>query len=142
MAADTNTVVLAGRLTRDPEQGAQGPVKLGLAVNGSKKNPDGSWEDVPNFFDVDVWGPQGDNVIKYLGKGSQIVVTGKLKWSQWEKEGRKQSKVTVSADRVQFVGAKAPGTSAPQSDAFTVKSDVPMDNDFSTGTSSTEDIPF
>lgn len=62
MAQNINMVALTGNLTKDPESHAVGNtsvVSLRLAVNGSKKNQQGVWEDKPNYFDVNVWGAQG-----------------------------------------------------------------------------------
>jgi single-strand DNA-binding protein len=94
---------------------------LGLAVNASRKNAQGEWEDKPNFFDVNVWGPQGVNCAKFLSKGSSIVLDGRLEWQSWEKDGKKQSKVLVVAQQVQFQGKGPAGEKAE-----TTYDDVPF----------------
>ena len=124
MASNINRVVLSGNLTRDPETkeiGATTLCTLGLAVNASRKNAQGDWEDKPNFFEVNVWGPQGVNCAKYLSKGSSIVLDGRLEWQSWEKDGKKQSKVIVVAQQVQFQSK-----GQPDSKAETTYDDVPF----------------
>jgi len=129
MGADTNTVVIAGRLTRDPELRAVGSTSvasLRLASNSSKKVGD-NWEDVAGFFNVSVWGSQGENVARFCSKGSQVVVTGRLVWREWEKDGVKRQEVGVTASQVQFVGGK--------SDRPAAVAEVPIESEF-------DEVPF
>lgn len=116
MPSNINRVVLSGNLTRDPETREVGSTTLctlRLAVNASRKNAQGEWEDKPNYFDVNVWGPQGVNCAKYLAKGSALVLDGRLEWQEWEKDGQKNQKVLVVAQQVQFLkGAESTGTPA------------------------------
>ena len=74
MAGNINRVIITGNLTKDPElqtlSGAGTNVcSLRIACNGRRKNIEGQWEDQPNYFDVTVWGQQGDNCKRYLTKG-------------------------------------------------------------------------
>lgn len=103
-----NRVVVSGNLTRDPElrmAGSTPCLNLGIAVNDRKKNNDtGAWEDVPNFFDAVVWGARGESLSRFLAKGTKVVISGRLKWSQWETSaGDKRSKVEIVADDVEFM---------------------------------------
>jgi single-strand DNA-binding protein len=76
-------------------------LKMGVAVNDRRKNQQsGEWEDVPNFLDVTVFGTRAEALTRYLSKGSKVAVEGKLRWSQWEKDGVKRSKVEIIADEV------------------------------------------
>ncbi len=77
--------------------------ELGIAVNERSKDASGEWGDRVNFFNVTVWGAQGENVARYLKKGSPVAVDGRLRWEQWEKDGQKRSAVKVVADNVQFL---------------------------------------
>lgn len=101
-----NLVVISGNLTRDPDmrQTASGMeiLKLGVAVNDRAKNKDGEWEDVPNFFDVTVFGKRASTLSGRLAKGAKVHISGRLKWSQWEKGGEKRSKVEIIANDVEF----------------------------------------
>ena len=73
MAGNINRVVLVGNLTRDPElrhTPSGTPVcSLRLAVNTRRKDESGQWTDKPNYFDITVWGQQGENCAQYLSKG-------------------------------------------------------------------------
>jgi single-strand DNA-binding protein len=106
-----NAVVLSGNLTKDPELrhttgGGMAIVEMRLAVNGRKKTAAGEWVDDPNFFNVTVFGKQGENCVTYLAKGRPIMVSGRLNWREWEKDGNKRQAVDVIADSVQFLGGK------------------------------------
>lgn len=141
MAQNINMVALTGNLTKDPEShevGSTSVVSLRLAVNGSKKNQQGVWEDKPNYFDVNVWGAQGESCMKYLSKGRPVAVNGRLEWSEWEKDGKKNQAVRVVANQIQFLGNGDTGGSSPQHD---VKVDM-GGLETPTKTVITDDIPF
>jgi single-strand DNA-binding protein len=110
-----NRVCITGNLTRDPElrstAGGMAILKMGIAVNDRRKNSQsGEWEDVPNFFDVVMFGARGESLSRFLNKGSKIAVEGKLRWSQWETpEGDKRSKVEIVADDVEFMSTRGEG---------------------------------
>lgn len=114
--ANINVVVLSGNLTRDPEYrdvGDRGVCKIGLAVNGRKKNGD-EWVDVPNFFDVSVWGAPAEWCRDQLSKGSSVVVSGRLQWRSWEAEdGTKRSAVDVVAHDVVLPPRSAAANDTP-----------------------------
>lgn len=111
-----NRVIVSGNLTRDPEtrQAGSGTVtQFGIAVNDRRKNAQsGEWEDVPNFFDVLVWGTRGESLSRFISKGSKVVVAGRLRWSSWtNNEGEKRSKVEIVADDVDFMSSRSGGGS-------------------------------
>ena len=113
-------------MTKDPETrevGATSLCTLRLAVNASRKNAQGEWEDKPNYFDVNVWGPQGVNCAKYLTKGSSVAIDGRLEFQEWEKDGNKQSKVLVIAQQVQFLRT---GDNEASSTASSETDDIPF----------------
>lgn len=110
-----NRVIVSGNLTRDPETrqaGGNTVTQFGIAVNDRRKNAQsGEWEDVPNFFDVLVWGARGESLSRFISKGSRVVVAGRLRWSQWtNKEGEKRSKVEIVADDVDFMSTRSSGS--------------------------------
>lgn len=118
MARDIARVTIVGRLTRDPElsqlPSGTSVCKLGVAVNSSFKDGSGQWQEKPNFFDVKVWGAQGENCARYLAKGRQVAVDGRLNYDAWEaQDGSKRSRVDVVADTVMFLGGPGEGSSAP-----------------------------
>ena len=113
-----NRVVISGNLTRDPElrQTAGGLPVLGfsVAVNDRRKNQStDEWEDYPNFVDCTLFGARAASVAKYLGKGAKVAIEGKLRWSQWEKDGQKRSKLEVIVDELEFMSRNG-NQSAPQ----------------------------
>lgn len=109
---DVNIVVLMCRLTKDPElrslPSGTSLCALRVAFSTSWKNSStGEWEDRPNYVDVTVWGNQGEACARYLRKGSQICVHGRLQWREWQTDGgNKRQAVDISAEQVQFVGGK------------------------------------
>ncbi len=150
-ATNINRVVLTGNLTRDPELRStpSGTSVCGLRVacNTRRKDASGQWVDKPNFFDVTVWGAQGENCAQYLSKGRPVAIDGRLEWREWEAKdgsGKRQS-VDIIADSVQFLGSRDGGEE--NGSRFTPQSDVPADTaDFQSapagGGSSDDDIPF
>ena len=107
--ASFNKVLLMGNLTRDPDLKAlpsgSTVCDLGLAVN-EKTKKDGEWVEEVSFFDITVWGKQGENCAEYLSKGRPVFIEGRLKLDTWEQEGQKRSKLKVVANNVQFLGGK------------------------------------
>jgi single-strand DNA-binding protein len=146
-SSNINVVVITGNLTRDPDLrttgGGTSICQLRVAVNGRRKNQNGEWVDDPNFFDVTVWGKQGENAAQYLSKGRPVAVEGRLDWREWEaKDGSgKRQAVQIIANSVQFLGGKKDGDSGGQQ-----QSSAPADeSDFvgaTAGGGGDEDIPF
>ena len=95
-----------GNLTRDPEykelSGGTHVVEFGLAVNRKFKKGDELIDD-PCFVDIAVWGKQGEDCQKMIKKGSAVFIDGFLKFSSWETDGVKRSKLRVTANNVQFL---------------------------------------
>ena len=144
--ADINHVVLIGRLTRDAElkytAGGQAVCKFSIAVNRRRKNGD-QWEDEANFFDIVLWGRQGESLHPYLMKGKMVGVDGELRQDRWQQDGQNRSKVEIVANYLQLLGGtpgsgherQNPQGSAPVSDGAGV-SPAPKSDGF------TDDIPF
>jgi len=131
-ATNINRVVLTGNLTHDPElrslQSGMSVCKLRVACNTRRKNnATGEWEDKPNYFDVTVWGAQGENCARFLSKGRPVAIDGRLEWREWEgQDGNKRQSTEIIADAVQFLGGRDDG--AGGGGGFTPRSDVPVDN--------------
>jgi single-strand DNA-binding protein len=150
-ATNINRVVMTGNLTRDPElrttPSGTSVCSLRVACNTRRKDASGEWVDKPNYFDVTVWGAQGENCATYLQKGRPVAVDGRLEWREWEdKEGNKRQAVDIIADSVQFLGSPA-GDGSGNGGRFTPQSDVPADTaDFKAAPvgagQSDDDIPF
>jgi single-strand DNA-binding protein len=148
-----NRVVLTGNLTKDPElrstSSGTSVCSLRLAVNTSKKDSStGQWVEKPNFFDITVWGAQGENCAKYLSKGRPVAVDGRLEWREFtDKDGNNRQAVEIWADSVQFLGARDDsGGGNGGGQRFSPQSDVPADTgDFQpagAGAGTDDDIPF
>ncbi len=153
-ASNINTVVITGNLTRDPELrstgGGTSVCDMRVAVNSRRKDQSGNWVDKPNYFDVTVFGAQGENCSTYLSKGRPVAVEGRLDWREWEaKDGSgKRQAVSIIANTVQFLGSRD-GGGENGGNRFTAQSDVPADtSDFDSPETpaavgaSDDDIPF
>jgi single-strand DNA-binding protein len=149
-STNLNRVIITGNLTRDPElrnlPSGTAVCNLRVAVNTRRKDGQtGEWVDKPNYFDVTVWGMQGENCAQYLSKGRPVAVDGRLEWREWEdKQGNKRQSVDIIADSVQFLGSREGGENGGR---FTPQSDVPADTgDFESAPvgagGSDDDIPF
>lgn len=118
--ADINNVVLVGRLTRDAElkytTSGQAVCKFSIAVNRRRKNGE-QWEDEANFFDVVLWGRQGEALGQYLLKGKTIGVEGELRQDRWQQDGQNRSKVEIVADNIQLLGGSGFGGGNAQSNS-------------------------
>jgi single-strand DNA-binding protein len=147
--ADINHVVLVGRLTRDAElkytPGGQAVCKFSVAVNRRRKNGD-QWEDEANYFDVVLWGRQGESLNQYLLKGKTVGVEGELRQDRWQQDGQNRSKVEIVAGNIQLLGGGSSGSVGSsggnsgngQQSSWQGKNEksTPSDDDF------TDDIPF
>ena len=150
-ASNINIVAITGNLTRDPElrstPSGTSVCKLRVAVNSRRKDgASGEWVDKPNYFDVTVWGAQGENCATYLSKGRPVAVEGRLDWREWEtQDGQKRQAVEIIANSVKFLGSRD-GGGGGGGNGFEATSDVPADtSDFekaAVGESSDDDIPF
>ncbi len=151
-ATNVNVVVVTGNLTRDPElrstPSGTSVCKLRVAVNSRRKNQSGEWEDKPNYFDVTVWGAQGENCATYLSKGRPVAVEGRLDWREWEtQDGGKRQAVEIIANSVQFLGSRD-GPPGNGGNGIAAQSDVPADTSDFEGSEPTavgsadDDIPF
>ena len=160
---DLNHVVLIGRLTQDLGSdersfgyvgNGQARANVSIAVNRSKKNGD-QWVEEVNYFNITIWGKTAENLKPYLTKGKQICVEGHLKQDRWEKDGQKQSRVTIVADQVQLLGGRGDNSqssgSAGGAPRFQQINSAPTQNSYSnnyqesygdTGNDFPEDIPF
>ncbi|MDX6408765.1 MAG: single-strand DNA-binding protein [Gaiellaceae bacterium] len=147
--ANINRVVLVGNLTKDPElrhtPSGTAVCKLRIAVNTRQKDPQGNWGDKPNYFDVTVWGNQGESCAQYLSKGRPVGVDGRLDWREWDaQDGSKRQAVEIIADTVQFLGSRE-GGGAGGGDGerqFVPAAATAGNEDFSSSASADDDIPF
>ena len=131
-----NRVNISGNLTRDPEvrmtSGGTQVLSFGVAVNDRRRNPQtGEWEDYPNFVDCTMFGSRAEAVSRYLSKGSKVASEGKLRYSSWERDGQRRSKLEVIVDEIEFMsrgqqqgqGGYAP---APQQGGYATAPQAPQ----------------
>lgn len=114
-----NKVMITGNLTRSPElrstQGGTAVLTFGVAVNDRRKNPQtGDWEDYPNYVDCALFGKRAETVSKFIDKGSKVAIEGSLRYSSWEKDGHKRSKLEVIVDEIEFMSRRDQGEAQNQ----------------------------
>lgn len=145
-----NKVILMGNLTADPEvrttPSGQSVTSFSLAVNRTFRGSDGNRREETSFINCTAWGNTGETIAKYVGKGRQLLVSGRLQQRSWEDKetGKRRSAIDVIVEEFSFVndgrgsGANAAGgsqkaSSQPSADAAEVDADEPID---------LSDIPF
>ena len=161
-ASNINRVIITGNLTRDPELRSTGG---GMAIcalriaNNTRRKQGEEWVDYANYFDVKIFGRQGENAAQYLSKGRPVAIDGRLEWREFtDKEGNKRQAVEIIADNVQFLGGRGEdggggGGYGAGGGGFTPRSDIPVDTaDFAAAPSGNgggrssapadDDIPF
>ena len=144
-----NKAMVYGNLTRDPEQRSLpsgiAVTSFSLATNRRYKDRDGNWQDTVDYHNVVVFGRQAETSAQYLKKGSGALVEGRLQTRSWDKDGQKQYRTEIVADRVQF-GPRGGGAGAPADDASDAKSEAPEGGnegmDYPEEEINPDDIPF
>lgn len=135
-----NCVVVQGNLTRDASEGMRRGANdtafgsFTIAVNKSVKDGD-SWKDKPSYIRVKGFGRNYENSIKWMTKGSSVIVEGSLEQEVWEKDGNKHSEIIVIADRIYPTYKKGEGSGNGNSQN---SAPVPQQNDLGFK----EDFPF
>jgi len=114
--ADLSVAVLVGRLVRDAElkyvSSGQAICHFSVATSSRKKKGD-QWIDEASFWDVDLWGKQGESLNQYLVKGKQVAVEGTMSQDHWEQDGQKRMKVKINANSVQLIGGGERAQASP-----------------------------
>ena len=142
--ASFNRVILVGNITRDIElkytQSSLAVTELGLAVNDRRKTQAGEWIEETTYVDVTLWGRTAEIAGEYLGKGSSVLIEGRLKLDTWEKEGQKRSKLRVVGERMQMLGSRG-GGNRPSSENQNTQSAI-VDASSPAGGPPDDDVPF
>ena len=101
-----NAVNLSGNIGRDPElrssQAGTSILSFPLAVSERVKKGD-EWTDYTNWVDVVVFGRRADSLGKILVKGMKVALAGRLRYSTWERDGQKRSKLEVIAEDIDIM---------------------------------------
>ena len=148
-----NKALISGNIGGDPNlrQTASGMqvLSFSVAVNDRVKGEDGQWTDRPNWIDCVMFGNRAKSVSRFLSKGSKVAIEGKLRWSQWERDGQKRSKIEVIVDEIEFMASR--GDAPSQATAQPVRQQAPYQPQMGgmpqavgpvTGTIYDDDIPF
>lgn len=136
-----NKVILVGRLTKDPEMRTTNTgmtvASFSLAVNRNFKNKEGNYD--TDFFNISVFGKQAENVSRYVVKGSQVGIEGRLQNRTYDaQDGTKRYVTDVIADNVEFMGSKKDSSNYSVDNTYTV-----MDSPSSeTGVDISSEDPF
>ena len=107
-----NKVILLGRLGKDPEiryTTSQFPIcNFSLATSERRKDQSGEWKDATECHNIVVLGKSGENCQKFIKKGSEVYIEGKIQTRKWQdKEGKDRYTTEILAGTVQFLGGKA-----------------------------------
>lgn len=101
-----NIVSISGNVGRDPEvrstKGGTSVLTFSVAVNERVKNGN-EWTDYTNWVDVTVFGRRAESLGQILKKGMKVAVSGRLRYSSWDKDGQKRSKIEVIASDVDLM---------------------------------------
>ncbi len=145
-----NKVILMGNLTADPEvrttPSGQSVTSFSLAVNRTFRGSDGNRREETSFINCTAWGNTGETIAKYVGKGRQLLVSGRLQQRSWEDKetGKRRSAIDVIVEEFSFVndgrgsstnagGGSQKSNTQPPADTAEVDADEPID---------LSDIPF
>lgn len=142
-----NKAMIYGNLTRDPELKAlpsgMNVCSMSLATNRVYNDRDGKRQESTDYHNIVVFGKQAETSAKWLTKGSGVYVEGRLQTRSWDKDGQKQYRTEIVADRVQF-GPKGGGAPNSPSDSAPAKDEgnAPAVPDYPEEEINPEDIPF
>jgi len=143
-----NKAMIYGNLTRDPEMKAlpsgMQVCTFSLATNRVYNDRDGKRQESTDYHNITVFGKQAENCAKHLTKGNSAYVEGSLRTNSWEKDGVKQYRTEIIADRVQFgpKGGGSASTGANPQDTGKAGEKAPALPDYPEEEINPEDIPF
>ena len=108
-----NRVNISGNLGTEPElratSGGMAVLSFQVAVSDRVKQQDGTWTDRPNWVSCTMFGTRAEKLAQYLHKGMKVAIEGKLRYSQWEKDGQRRSKLEVIAEELEFMSRQDGG---------------------------------
>jgi len=145
-----NKAIIYGNLTRDPEirslpSGIQ-VCSFSLATNRVYKDRDGKKQESVDYHNIVLFGKQAELGGQYLKKGSGVMVEGRLQTRSWDKDGAKQYRTEIVADRMQFGprgGSTAGGSAGGADDHKDAPKDTGMDSmEYPEEEINPDDIPF
>ncbi|MCL2451935.1 single-stranded DNA-binding protein [Candidatus Saccharibacteria bacterium] len=145
-------VILLGNLTADPETrttpSGQSVTSFSLAINRTWNDANGERQEETSFINCTAWGARGETIAKYVSKGRQLLVSGRLQQRSWDDKdtGKKRSTIDVIVEEFSFIsdgrgGSNATGTTSSKSKKSEVIDEAPVDN-VSDEPIDLSDIPF
>lgn len=145
--ASFNKVILMGNLTRDPQlsylPSKTAVVEFGLAINRKFKKQDGSQGEEVCYVDCQMFGKRAEVINKYLKKGNQLFVEGRLKFDSWQgQDGSKRSKLRVFVENFEFMGGGQKSGGSSGGDGYSQQQSAPNPPAADVGYSQDDDIPF
>jgi single-strand DNA-binding protein len=147
-----NKIIIVGNLGRDPElrYTPQGDAvcDFSVATNERKKDKSGEFHEVPTWFRITLWRNLAENAAKYLKKGNQVYIEGRLSLEEWtDREGKTRQTLAVQGTDMRFIGSRNDGQSADSSRDSDTEFAGPANDDEAPAESSRaagadDDIPF
>ena len=141
-----NKAIIYGNLTRDPEQkslpSGMSVCSFSVATNRVYNDRDGKRQEVTEYHNIVVFGRQAETSAQYLKKGNGVLIEGRLQTRSWEKDGQKQYRTEIVADRVQFGPRSGGGESAAPKAAEPQEQGGQQAPDYPEEEINPEDIPF
>ena len=117
-----NKVILLGNLTADPETrttpSGQSVTSFSLAVSRNFRGSNGERREDTSFINCTAWGQTGETIAKYVTKGRQLLVSGRLQQRSWEDKetGKRRSAIDVVVEEFSFINDGRNGTNNSASD--------------------------
>lgn len=127
MASNTNVCIFTGNLTRDAElretSNGKHVLTFSLAVN-DRIESNGTWTDRANYLDFSMFGSRAAAIAGFMVKGKKVAVTSSARWSSWEKDGQKRSKVDFLVRDIELLGGNQSGNASTESNLY--DADIPF----------------
>ncbi|MBS1681467.1 MAG: single-stranded DNA-binding protein [Bacteroidetes bacterium] len=140
-----NKVILLGRLGKDPESRTleSGTMVVNFTIATSEVYKDrntGERKEITDWHNIVLWRGLAETASKYLHKGDQVYIEGKMRTRSWEKDGVTRYTTEVIGDNMTLIGSKPGG--ANNSDRPSASATLPADDMKSPMDNSTDDLPF
>ncbi len=142
-----NKVILVGNVGKDPEvkylESGTAVARFSLATNENYKNKSGEKVTNTEWHNIEVWRGTAEFVDKYVIKGTQLYVEGKIRTENWEdKEGNKRYTTKILVDNLQLLGKKDDSVESTSNTTQTPTIETTEDNSESSEQKETDDLPF
>lgn len=130
-----NQILITGNLTKEPERfgNTEAVAKFGVASNEF---------DETEFFNIVAFKTLADNCLKYLHKGSKVLVLGRQKTDSYEKDGEPRKRIEILASRIEFLSPKDDKADLPFPEMPGKKPEKPKFPDAKKEPDIPDDLPF